>query len=383
VKLATTTPPTAHAARLAAARSASVSGQPVVGIVGAAVPAEAAMATGCFPLRLAADPNDLHADCTPMERAHEPEIRSLFRQAVCGTLATCDLLVIASTSDGYRYLFQYLSEMRRTGRGGNFPPLLLYDFLFGDTPAVTHYNRHVLQQLLQRLAILSGRSADDGQLLDAIRQVNLLRGTHARVLEARAMARITGVDALGWVAASIEQEPEAADRAADDLLATATRLAADPTRRLLVASGVPLYHTRLHALLESTGAIVTAENDEWGSRRFGPEIVVDDSPVDALIAHYRKHTASPRQLTAPRQDWLRTQLGSGRVDGLVLYAPPSDQFFGWECPELTSLANEHGIPALLLRQEALEPADHAATAAQIAPFLQALPRATHTAGLRS
>jgi benzoyl-CoA reductase/2-hydroxyglutaryl-CoA dehydratase subunit BcrC/BadD/HgdB len=308
-----------------------------------------------------------------MEQAHEPETRSLFCQAHRGDWSICDLLVIASTADGYRFLFQYLTEMRRSGRGQHIPPLLLYDFLFGESPAVTHYNRQVVAGLQKRLAALRGFAASSGALAVAIQRTNSLRQCYERLQQARCAARITGVQALRWIAHCVESEAEAAIAAAEPLLAKTNPARTGP--RLLLGSGVPFYHSRLHDTLESAGGVVTLEDDEWGARRYGPEIAVNGDPVDALLKHYHAHTPSPRQPTSRRQAWLRQRLRERNVAALILYAPPSDQFYGWECPGLIACARQQDTPALLLRHEATDPAQTAALAEQVASFLRNLPTA--------
>jgi benzoyl-CoA reductase/2-hydroxyglutaryl-CoA dehydratase subunit BcrC/BadD/HgdB len=371
-----TTVSASRAKLLAAARTTA---RPVVGLVGSAIPVELVLAAGCHPLYLAADDADFSRDSAPMESFHEPEVRSLFRQAVTGGFEPCRLLVIASSSDGYRFLFQYLTEMQRTGRGARIPQLLLYDFQFGDTPSVDRYNRKVVQTLLAALAANGGTHADATAMCATLDRCNALRRSLALLQRTRICGTVAGSDALRHVAALNWAQPEASARELDEALAGLTIAASQAGPRLLLAGSEPCYHEHLHQLLESCGAQVILENDEWGTRRAGPQCDAGADPEAAICAHYKAHVCSPRQPTARREAWLRSQLESGAPDALLLYAPPSDQYFGWECPSLVQLAAAIGLPAMLLRSEVLDVVQAAEARAQVSAWLATVtPRAGAT-----
>lgn len=292
-------------------------------MIGAAIPVELVLAAGCRPRLLTARAQDFTRDCAPMEQEHDAEIRSLFVQATDGGFADCDLVVIASTGDGYRYLFQYLREMQRTGRGGMIPPLYLYDFLFADTAPVRAYHASVVDALVARLSAVSGVVVDDAALNAAI------------------------------------------------VVADASRVApSEPASgpRIALMSSVALYHDRLHRSVEQAGACVVAQDDP-GQGTLPP---LGSGNRAALAEHYRRHIVSPRQPTAQREQAFRAIL-AGKPDGIIFYLPPEDQFYGWSYPALAEAAQQAGVATLLLREDVLAP-DNTAQA-QVAAFIHTLTQA--------
>lgn len=358
------------AERYLAATRAKAAGKLVVGLVGAVVPSELVVAAGCTPVTLTARAADWGLAAEPMEEEHEAEVRSLFRQAVAGEFEFCDLMVLPSTSDGLRYLFQYLKEMQRTGRGQRIPPLVCYDFLFGRSPAVRRYSAQVFDEFAHRLSILTGAPIGDEALRRAIVTGNAVRAQLQRLNELRRAGRVSGCAAQQALRAGAFLDPGdylARLSAWIDARAADPRLPASP--RLLLVPAVPLYHDRLHQLVESAGALVVGEDDEWGANWAGAAIDPTQPPATALFSHYYDHAWSQRMPRAQRERWYTEQVQAGAADGVVFYLPPSDQFFGWRYPALKTLAEGAGLRTLLIREDALDPAATATITDKVRGFL--------------
>ncbi len=342
---------------MSAALEARSSGIPLVGLVGTVTPLELVIAAGAMPVSVMGRAEDWGVSVDPMEEGHEPEISSLFRQATTGFLDCLDLLVVPSTSDGYRYLYPYLKEMQRQGLGECIPTIVPYDFLFGEAPAVQRHSRTVMRDLCTRLAVLTGKAVTDAALAQAIELTNQTRQQVRKLQGLRAVGQVSGADAHRMVRATAFADVASYAEVLTSILATQ---AADPrpakAPRLLLISAVPLYHERLHEVLEFSGALVIAEDDEWGSRRGSPDISVEGAPMEALFAHARTYTVSPRMLQAEREAWACAQMQSGMYDGVVFYIPPCDQFFGWRYPDLDAVAAANGLPTLLIREDVLDAA---------------------------
>lgn len=359
--------------RMDAATLAAGRGMPVIGLAGSVVPVELVVAAGCQPLALMARAEDAGADSAPMEEGHEPEARSLFLQALAGRFDLCAALVMPSTSDGHRYLFQYLKEMQRQGQGEHIPPLEPYDFLFGASAAVRRYSQRVLRGLAERLAVISGSPVSDAALRHAIGEANAVRCAIARLDRLRREGYLAGSAAHRAIRASGYTDPASYRRALDawtGQLPPQARHAGLP--RLLVVSAVPLYHERLHLACEAAGANVVAEDDEWGTRRGAGQVDTAAAPLDALFAYYSEHAVSPRMLQPQRESWVRGVMAAGGLDGVLFYVPPSDQFFGWRYPELRQAAAGCGLASLLVRDEVLDDAALPGMTARIAAFVQQL-----------
>ena len=355
----------------AAARQARADGVPVVGLVGTVTPVELVLAARVFPLALSARAADWARHTDDMEDGHEPEVRSLFMQGLEGEFELCDLVVIPSASDGHRFLFQYLREMQRQGRADRLPPLHHLDLLFGPSPPVRRHSLRALHGLVDRLSMLTGHRPGDAELCDAIARCNALRRLLALLNERRAAGQVIGVDAhratrtCGFAPTPVQVDALAA------WVAALGKAEVDGTRpRLLLVSAVPLYHEALHAACEAAGALVTAEDDEWGARRGAPPLAAGASPLEAMFDHLVRHAVSPRMLRAGREAWVTAQLASGAYDGVVFYVPPSDQYFGWRYPALKAQAEQAGLATLLVRDDALDPASR--LEATLAPFVAGL-----------
>lgn len=353
--------------RFAAARMASSEGRPIIGLIGSAIPAELVLAAGAFPFSLAPRVEDVSRDSSPMEQDHETDVRSLFLQAISGEFSLCDAIVIASTSDACRYLFQYLTEMARTGQGAPLPPLWLFDFLFGDGAAVRRYDGIVLRQLADKLSSLASQPIDDAALEAAIRRSDRVRAELLKLPALRASGRLSGPDAMAAIGAGRLVLPETHQAILQEAIARAETNPPAMKPRLLVATAVPLYHDHLHRAVEMADMDIIAEDDGWGSRAGGPLIGHDGDPWAGLLDHYRIHDASPRQTYARREAWL-TQAMAGPVEGVLFYLPPDDQSFGWRYPTLAAAAHALDKPSLLIRDDVLAAEGHARIASALAQW---------------
>lgn len=124
--------------------------------------------------------------------------------------------------------------------------------------------------------------------------------------------------------------------------------------RLLI-KGTPLHHPRLHQALETHGAVVTAEDDWWGARAAGANILSTgsmNSLVRSIFENYYLHAPSPRVSPAAAADrWFQKAVKRG-IDGVVFYLPPDDDVYGWDYPRQRDFVRARGIPSLLIREEA-------------------------------
>jgi benzoyl-CoA reductase/2-hydroxyglutaryl-CoA dehydratase subunit BcrC/BadD/HgdB len=357
------------AVRYEAALVARSAGRKVIGIIGSAVPVELILAAGAFPLGLSARAEDFGQSAYPMESELEVEVQSLFRQAIGGDFAICDAIVIASTSDGYRYLFQYLTEMQRTGQSGALPAVRLYDFLLDDGSPVAAYNRKVVDAFTGWLEGLTGQSIPAAAIEAAINAVNPTRSLLSSIHDLRLQGRLSGSDARDAIAAGHVLDLEDHRKILSALTNPAAGSGTTSGLRVLVATSATLYHGKLHRLIEEAGGNVVAEDDFHGSRFLGPPIPPGGDPVSRLIAHYREHDSAPRQVAPRRDGWLRAMFAHEAIEGVVFYISPDDQSWGWRYPDLAECAREAGKRSLLLRDEVLSESGGAAIRSACAAWL--------------
>ncbi len=357
--------------RRSAAMAARAAGRKVIGVVGSVVPVELILAAGAFPLGLVARTDDFGQSAYPMETELDAEVQSLFRQAVGGMLVVCDAIVIASTSDGYRYLFQYLTEMQRTGRGDALPEIRLYDFLLGSGSAVADYNRKVVAAFILWLEGLTSQDVTAVAIDAAIDAVNLSRNLLSTIHTQRLQGRLSGSAARDAISAGQFLPSEYLRKILSDIANPEAGPVLASGLRLLVATSASLSHGRLHHLIEDAGGNVVAEDDAQGSRFLGPPIPAGCDPIARLIAHYHEHDPSPRQVAPRRDRWLRAMIVHPAIEGVIFYVPPDDQSWGWRYPDLAECARVAGKPSLLLREDVLSESGAAVVRAACAAWVEA------------
>lgn len=124
--------------------------------------------------------------------------------------------------------------------------------------------------------------------------------------------------------------------------------------RLLI-KGTPLHHPQLHQALEAHGAVVTAEDDWWGARAAGANILSArnlNASVRTIFENYYLSSPSPRVFPAAAADlWFQKAVKHG-IDGVVFYLPPEDDVYGWDYPRQRDFVRACGIPSLLIREDA-------------------------------
>ena len=360
----------AYPERLEIAREAHRGGRRVVGLIGNGIPGELVLACGRVPTLITADRRRSTPNAAVyMEDIISPETRALFESAATGELEFLDLLVL---SRPYSQLYYYLKEVYRLGRGPRFPAVHMFDLMHSRREAVRAYNWGRFEALITRLERLSGEEITESRLRNAIGLTNRVRGLQRRLLERRWQGLVSGVDAIRAIGAGYFLAPEAYAVALEQYL---TDLTVDVARggrpRLLIVTSEPLSHTRLHEALESTGAVVVAEDDWWGSRAPSADVPLAGSAREAIFQKYWLDTASPGvHPAAAREAWLREHALRPEVDGIVFYLPPSDHQLGWDYPRLKTWLTTNGKPSLLLRADATTPHGFETIHADAARFLE-------------
>ncbi len=362
----------AYTERLEIARQAHASGGRVIGVVGNTIPRELILASGAQPVLVTADLSrpTPHADVF-MEAIIPPEIRALFESAASGELAFLELLVL---SRPYAHLYYYLKEAYRLGHGTRFPSITMFDLMQSQREAVRAYNWGRFQALIAALERVTGQEITESRLREAIACTNTVRALQRRLLELRWQGAVSGVDALTAIGAAYFVQPNAYIAALEAYLA---QFPLEPGKSrgpmLLVVTSEPLSHTRLHQAIESTGAIVVAEDDWWGSRAPGADVPFAGSAREAIFQKYWLDTASHGVYPASaREAWLREHALRPDVDGVVFYLPPSDHQLGWDYPRLRQWLAEHRKPSFLIREDATQPDSGHAIREKTRVFLESL-----------
>ena len=354
-------------------------GRPVVGYTSNTVPWELIRAAGCFPLLLSPALESLGNPALPADKLMEPvidsRIREIFNEILVGSWQFLKLLIIPRTSEPEYKLYLYLREVERQKLSESLPPLWLYDLLHTRTPISRKYGLGRTKALLDRLAKIGPITPKS--LSQAIAESNLARAALRKIQSLRSgnTPRIKGSDAIAISGAMYFMDRHAYAQWVNE--AYRDFKSAKPLRgpRLLI-KGTPLYHPKLHEALESSGAVVVAEDDWWGGRAADTEISAargKNAMVRAVFENYYLHAPSPR--VAPGADadlWFQKTVSKG-IDGIVFYLPPDDDVLGWDYPRQRDFVAARGIPSLLIREDAAQDLS-ATTVAQIEQFVKTIPR---------
>jgi benzoyl-CoA reductase/2-hydroxyglutaryl-CoA dehydratase subunit BcrC/BadD/HgdB len=281
----------------------------------------------------------------------EPRIRRIFDSVVCGDFNFLHALIFPRTSEQEYKLFLYLREVARERSHDGMPPVYLYDLLHSESPESYAYGFARTVELRRQLEKLAGRAVATNDLIEAIAESNAARAAVRGLLRLRDGApRISGAEVLPligayWFMARAEYAKLATEAAEN--LAQRNPLAG----ARLVLMGATLDHPRLHAAIESHGAIVVAEDNWWGSRSAGADIEGGSDALKAIFEHYYLDAPSPRVFPPEAADrWFQSGVAQG-VDGVVFYLPSEDYVAGWDYPRQKRLLDSLGIPSMVVRED--------------------------------
>ncbi len=329
-------------------------GLPLIGVTSNTVPWELLRAAGFDPVLISPRRNETPLADRYMETVFSSRIKAVFDFLLSTDSACLNTVVIPRTSEQEHKLYLYLREVIRQGKERP-PEPILYNLLHARSAEAEAYGlarTHDLKAALERLA---GRPLDSDTLAAAVAEGNAARqAIRAFVQQREAPAvRLAGSEALALIGASYFMDRGEYARLAQEALQeiqTRTPLAGP---RILI-KGTPQASSEFCAAIEAQGAIVTAEDDWWGSRAAGQDIDITGDPMRAIFEKYYFDAPSPRVFPAAIADaWFCGM--APRVDGVIFYMPHEDDVLGWDYPRLSAFLDERAIPRLMLREESSDP----------------------------
>jgi benzoyl-CoA reductase/2-hydroxyglutaryl-CoA dehydratase subunit BcrC/BadD/HgdB len=329
-------------------------GLPVVGITSNTVPWELIRGAGFFPLviRPARRATPL-ADEFMEENVFALRMRSLFDGILSGEWDFLRAVIIPRTSEQEYKLFLYLREVVRENSCEGMPPVFLYDLLHSRSTESHAYGVDRTQNLRRQLEEMGGRPIGAKELSDAVAGSNAARASVRRLLRLRQDApRVSGAEALSLIGPYWSM-----DRAEYATLATEATEILEQRKPIsgprLMIKGASLDHRALHIAIEAHGAIVVAEDDWWGTRSAGADIVINEDPMKAIFESYYLDAPSPRVFPPEASDqWFKSSTARGAVDGVIFYFPPEDYVAGWDYPRHKKWLDEIGIRSVVVRDDA-------------------------------
>jgi benzoyl-CoA reductase/2-hydroxyglutaryl-CoA dehydratase subunit BcrC/BadD/HgdB len=332
----------------------AANGIPVVGITSNTVPWELVQSAGAFPCVINPGNSDQPDMGSFMEEGvFEERIRAIFGAAISGDLQYLSLLLISRTSEQEYKLYLYLREVARQNPQNRIPPVYLYDMLHTRSSESYTYGLERTLCLKERLEELTGKTIENTDLLQAVRESNSSRRAIRNLLSLRKPEpRVSGAQAMALIGPSFLIRRHDYARLAEKALKAIERRSPLPGKRVLI-EGASLNHRGLHLALEKHGAVVVAEDDWWGARSSGEDIAEwSNDPMRAIFDKYYLDAPSPRLFPFEIADaWFQQALTDG-IDGVVFYIPPDDCVAGWDYPRRRRYLDERGIPHCLVREDA-------------------------------
>lgn len=342
----------AYRERDRAALEWKATGGQVVGCLGSDVPEEFLVAAGILPIRVCGDPAlDVERADRYIERAFDPHVRSLFARVVLqGAYRYINHLVLSSSSDALVRVFYYLRALRQCEPDLPIPDLYFIDLVHSSYRTSALYNRARARAFQRIVESWCGRAITADMLSQAIATYNENRGLLRRLASLRApeAPRVSGVEALQIIGASMFLPRDEHSRLLRQFLPQAQDRAPLTGVRLFV-TGSAQDQSQFYELVESCGAVIVAEDHDWGNRHFEGEMDPSADPIDAIVDRYHLRSPSPsRASVSARVTSLVAQVRAAGAQAVIFFIYQKDDAPSWDFPEQRGALKALGIPSLLL-----------------------------------
>lgn len=345
------------------AQEMALSGECVVGVVGADVPRELVLAAGGYPVRLHGDPHipqgpgsavALHTRAAQLLGAVDEPAVLLLARILSGELNFLTGIVISREREASLRLYYVLRELAQ--RTSGLPPVHLIDLLHLPRPATAAYNRAQVRRLVNVLPRWTGQSPDATTVATAVRQCAAVRDQLHRAQQARIDRKISGIEALRLFAAAETLEPAVAQEIINTRIDDSQTRCAHAAPGLFL-SGSPHEADTVYAAIEDSGWQVVGEDHDRGLLALTIDVhpAPDgdfDGQLAALAAAYG--CRGPEATTASaleRSRWAAATVRRTQARAVLSYVRRHDEAPLWDFPHLRAIAQAEGVPAVLLRDQ--------------------------------
>jgi benzoyl-CoA reductase/2-hydroxyglutaryl-CoA dehydratase subunit BcrC/BadD/HgdB len=260
--------------------------------------------------------------------------------------------VISTTPSVFVGLYAFLREAKRAGAGFEKLDIHLFDLSRAATDAASPLRVCALNDLKAKIEAWSGAPIGDEAVGTAIRQHDEVRNNLRRVQALRGEGKLSGVEALQVLGAREALSVGVYARLLTDLCAeVASRATLGGVRTIY--SGTPTVSPAVYETMEASGALIVADDQDYGSRAIDEPIGDASDPLGALAEHYFKRAPSPaRWDTEARVAYLRELARRERAVRVVFHFAPWDHPPAWDYP-----AQRRALEAIGVQCDVLELAD--------------------------
>jgi benzoyl-CoA reductase/2-hydroxyglutaryl-CoA dehydratase subunit BcrC/BadD/HgdB len=224
------------------------------------------------------------------------------------------------------------------------------------TDITVKYYTEELKLLADSLGKLSGTPVTDASLKAAAEKYNEIRTLIAQLNELRKADKpvISGSEALAIMIKFGDCTPDEYIALLKEFLAEAKTRKPIEGRARLMLIGSALDNPEYIKVIEDKGGIVVAEDNCFGERNFGEQLVVDDKDVLGSIAkYYLTRNTCPRSLDnrpAIHKEILEKAKAYG-VKGVIYQKMQNCECWGGEAYYLEPALKDAGIPMLQVERE--------------------------------
>ncbi|MGE5422795.1 MAG: 2-hydroxyacyl-CoA dehydratase subunit D [Ignavibacteriales bacterium] len=328
------------------------SGRRIIGYFCSYVPEEVIHAAGFVPYRMRAvdSKGTTQADAyfSPLNCTF---VRNCFDKALRGDFCFLDGIVILNGCDHNRRIYD---NWRYADIKPDFRYMFVAPHVIGDTA-----RKRFRQEMVQFKEALEKEFAvniTDEALNNSIKLFNKKRRLLAQLYEARKAKNvpIKGSEVLSVVLAVTAMPVEDAIRLLEEVLQQiAGRVVSSSTDLRIFVTGGCLEEVEHLELIESSGAIVVADNLCLGARHFDLEVVEGEDPLGALADRYLNHLSCPRIMNDFRRRlaFMYDAMKDYSVDGVIAEKLKFCDLWGGEMFIARNESKGLGFPLLALERE--------------------------------
>lgn len=361
--------------RDSAAREWKAKGGKVVGYISDDVPVEMILAAGFFPFRMSGDPTGGTQEADKYSETFlDPSVRSILNGLLTGKYDFLDFMVIPHHSDAVLKLYHQLWWIHRVNPAITFPPVYLFDVLHTPFLTSTLFVRERLTELKEQLEEWSGRKIATEALSHAIAVGNKNRALLSKVAALRTAEkpRLSGVEALQIIGVSAFMLKEDHNTLLLRFLDGAAQLPEREGVRIFI-EGSDLDNLQFYELVESCGAVIVAEDSNWGNRYFDDLVDESADPMEALADRYHARPSRLRtQSSDQRVGFCVRQAVDAKAEGVIFYLFEWDPALAWDQPDQKKALEEKTIPSICFSDQkyALSDSDRPLLKKAIQPFVE-------------
>ncbi|MBQ5415212.1 MAG: 2-hydroxyacyl-CoA dehydratase, partial [Firmicutes bacterium] len=309
--------------RDAAALAFKAKGGKVLAKLGFDVPDELVLAAGLMPVQVYADPDkELVYTNKILEFAFDPMVRKQFEKMIDGTYKDlADYLVVSNSTDVLIRVFLYLRELIRSEPEMPVPPTAFIDWLFTRNRMHQERNELTINIFKAQLEDWTGKKITDEEIADAAKICNENRAALRKIGELRHgdQVRVNGTEALVIIGSGFFMDKKEHTDLVNKLAEDAASWPVITGKRVFVTGSVH-EDLKVYSMIEDAGAVVVAEDHDWGDRSYERDYNTSYPAVRAIVDRYMLRSfSSKKAFVSQRVETLNNSVAAAKADAVMFY----------------------------------------------------------------